>query len=41
MGLDMNNGPVVRAFFKNIPNNWSNGADGPSKLWGIQIFKKT
>ena len=29
----MNNGHVMRAFFKNIINNWSIWAFGPNKLW--------
>ena len=29
----MDNEHVMRAFFKNIPNNWSIWADGLNKLW--------
>ena len=31
----MDNGHVIRAFFKNIPNNWPIRAYGPNKFWGI------
>jgi hypothetical protein len=32
----MDNGHVIRTFFKNIPNNWRLiWADGSNKLWGI------
>ena len=31
----MDNGHVMRFFFKNILNNWPIWADGPNKLWGI------
>ena len=30
----MDHGHVMRAFYKNIPNNSSIWADGPNKLWG-------
>ena len=31
----MDNGHMIRAFFKNIPNVWPIWADGSNKLWGI------
>ena len=33
--LPMDNGHVIRALFKNIPNYWPIWADGPNNLWGI------
>ena len=35
MNLIVDNGHVMRAFFKNIPNNWLIWADEPNKLEGI------
>ena len=30
----MDNGHVMRVFFKNIPNNWPILVNGPNELWG-------
>ena len=31
----VDNGHVMRTFFKNIPKNWLIWSDGPNKLWNI------
>ena len=35
LGHSMDNGHVIRAFFKNITNNWPIWADGSNELWCI------
>ena len=39
MNLDIDNGHMLRAFFKNIPNRWPVWADEQNKLWGHSMLR--